>query len=89
MKLPINVVSPHPLLMLPLHTTNSARLPGVAGILQDHGMKWIINRNKFREGQSVSLQDIMLVMICKLMSYIREVLDCIPVSCLIATDWHI
>jgi len=75
--------------MLPLHTTNSTRLPGVAGILQDHGMKWIINRNKFREGQSVSLQDIMLVMICKLMSYIRKVLDCIPVSCLIATDWHI
>ena len=54
-KLPINVVSPHPLLMLPLHTTNSARLPGVAGILQGHGMKWTISRNKFREGQSVSL----------------------------------
>ena len=95
MKLPINVVSPHPLLMPPLHTTspfsvwhqhiswlqkhhvsswrtwvllvltpcwcpplhttNSARLPGVAGILQGHGMKWTISRNKFREGQSVSL----------------------------------
>ena len=43
-------VSPHPLLILPLHTTNSlsgARLPGVAGLLQGHGMKWITSRNKF------------------------------------------
>jgi len=51
MKLPTNVVSPNPLLMPPLHTTNSlsgARLPGVAGILQGYGMKWIISRNKVR-----------------------------------------